>query len=256
MNCEQERALFDHLDTGAWWPGYSAALRDLSLADDGAAAIVAIHGAVVALGGNGAIYSHALRHDASLTLVRTLVVGDVGWTHLYSTSDWCEEDLWIAHALHHAAPVLAHDIAPATARQRTLVEDLAQHGFASALVIPSPSNFGSSRFGVLCIGAAHPGYFESPALGLLRPVARGLAMEVGDWCLRHLRAELIERARISASDLSLLRDEAMGRSSKLIAADLQATKSTVDSRFARLSQRLGVASRRDAVRLGRLYGLI
>lgn len=256
MANHRNQALADRVGSGAWWHGYRAALAHLSMAEDEAAAIRAVQSAVVALGGNGAVHSHAIRHDASLTLVRTLVVGDAAWTRLYATSDWCEEDPWIAHAMHHVAPVPAHQIAPATARQRALVDALARHGFASALIVPSPSNFGSSCFGMLCIGAEHEGYFESPALELLRPVARGLAMEVSDWCMRQRRAELLARARISAADLSLLRDEAMGRSSKLIALDMHAPKSTVDGRFQRLTQRLGVATRRDAVRLLRLYGVI
>jgi hypothetical protein len=256
MANQRNQAPLDRLGSGAWWHGYRAALQHLAMAEDEAAAIRAVQSAVVALGGNGAIYSHAIRHDASLTLVRTLVVGDAAWTRLYANSDWCDEDPWIAHAMHHVSSVPARQIASATARQRELVDALVRHGFASALVVPSPSSFGSSCFGMLCIGAEHEDYFESPALELLRPVARGLAMEVSDWCMRHRRAELLARARISAADLSLLRDEAMGRPSKLIALDLHARKSTIDGRFQRLSQRLGVASRRDAVRLLRLYGVI
>jgi DNA-binding CsgD family transcriptional regulator len=256
MNNQSPGALLERLGTGAWWPAYSAALRQLSLADDEAAAIVAIRDAVVALGGNGAIYSQAIRHDAALTLVRTLVVGDAAWTHLYSTSDWCEADPWIAHASRFAMPALAQEIELTDARQRDIVDALSRHGFASALVVPSPSNFGLSRIGMLCIGAAQNAHFEGPAFALLRPLARGLAMEVSDWCLRRMRAELIRSAQITSQDLSLLRHEVLGHSSKLIAIDLHTTPSTIDSRFHRLSHRLGVATRRDAVRLGRLYGLI
>jgi Autoinducer binding domain len=256
MNNEPQASFHEQLGTGAWWPDYCAALRRLSLADDEAAAIVAIRDAVVALGGNGAIYSHTVRHDASLTRVRTLVVGDAAWTHLYSTSDWCEEDLWIAHAARSSTPALAREIEPTTVRQRDIVDELVRHGFASALIVPTPSAFGRSRIGVLCIGSAHRGHFDDPALALIRPIARGLAMEVSDWCLTRMRTELIERAQISSEDLSLLRYEGLGHSSKLIAIELRSTKSTIDSRFQRLSQRLGVATRRDAVRLGRLYGLL
>lgn len=256
MNNEPHAPFLEQLGAGAWWPRYHAALRQLSLADDEAAAIAAIQDAVSALGGNGAIYSHAIRHDASLTLVRTLMVGDATWTHLCSTSEWYEEDPWLAHAARSSTPALAREIEPTNVRQRDIVDALRRNGFASALVVPTPSNFGRSSIGMLCIGANHYAHFEGPAFAMMKPIARGLAMEVNDWCLRRMRAELIERAQISADDLSLLRHEALGHSSKLIAVDLRSTKSTVDSRFQRLSHRLGVATRRDAVRLGRLYYLL
>lgn len=256
MNNEPHVPFLEQFGAGAWWPRYHAALRQLSLAGDEAAAIAAIQDAVSALGGNGAIYSHAIRHDASLTLVRTLVVGDAAWTHLYSTSEWCEEDPWLEHAARSSTPALACEIQHSNDRQREIVDMLMRHDFASALVVPAPSNFGRSSIGMLCIGATHHAHFEGSAFSMMRPIARGLAMEVSDWCLRRMRAELIERAQISSEDLSLLRHEVLGHSSKLIAVNLHSTKSTIDSRFQRLSHRLGVATRRDAVRLGRLYYLL
>ena len=81
-------------------------------------------------------------------------------------------------------------------------------------------------------------------------------MELSDWWLRQMRTSLIERAQISAGDLDLLRHEAQGHGSKVIGRALCADMAAIDSRFQRLNRRLGVGCRRDAMRLGRLYGLI
>jgi DNA-binding NarL/FixJ family response regulator len=81
-------------------------------------------------------------------------------------------------------------------------------------------------------------------------------MELSDWWLRQMRASLIARAQVSADDLELLRHEAQGHDSRTIGRVLHANTAAIDSRFQRLNRRLGVANRSDAMRLGRLYGLI
>jgi len=77
-----------------------------------------------------------------------------------------------------------------------------------------------------------------------------------EWFQRRARDELIAEAHLTERDLDLLRHESLGHGSKRIAAALDAEPKTIDCRFHRLNARLGVASRRDAVRLCRRYGLI
>jgi DNA-binding CsgD family transcriptional regulator len=244
------------LHSGSWWPAYRDALRQLNDASDDTGVIRALEQAVRSFGASGAVFSHLVRHDASFTVVRTLVACDAPWTHAYTSDAWFDDDVWLQHATQHATTVLASDIAPTTARQATIESTLAAQGFASAIVAPAPSNVGRSRIGVLCVGSAQPGYFDGDALALLRPVVRGLAMELSDWWLRQIRANLMVQAQLTADDLDLLRYEAHGHSSKVIGRMLNADIGAIDSRFQRLSRRLGVAGRRDAMRLGRLYGLI
>ena len=244
------------LHSGSWWPTYRDALRQLNDASDDAGAIRALEQAVRAFGASGAVFSHLVRHDASFSVVWTLVACDAPWTNAYASDAWFDDDVWLQHATQHATTVLASDIAPAPARQATIVRTLAAQGFASAIVAPAPSNVGRSRIGVLCVGSAQAGYFDGDALALLRPVVRGLAMELSDWWLRQIRASLMARAHVTAADLDLLRHEAHGHGSKMIGRILHADAAAIDSRFQRLSRRLGVACRRDAMRLGRLYGLI
>ena len=81
----------------------------------------------------------------------------------------------------------------------------------------------------------------------LLPVYRALALGLTDWFQRRGRDELVRRAHLTDRDLDLLRHELLGHGSK---------PKTIDCRFHRLNVRLGVANRRDAVRLCKRYGLL
>jgi hypothetical protein len=260
MNCStalfERPSLPDLLHSGAWWPGYCDALRHLNQARDDGGAIRALQQVTRVFGASGAMFNHFIRHDASLTVLRTLVACDAPWTSAYAAEGWFDDDPWLQHAAQCATTVLASDIKPASERQQAIADTLAAHGFASAIVVPAPSNVGRSRIGALCIGSAQAGYFEGAALPILRPVVRGLAMELSDWWLLQMRTGLVARAEVTADDLELLKHEAQGHTSKTIARCLHTEIAAIDSRFQRLNRRLGVACRRDAMRLGRLYGLI
>ena len=67
---------------------------------------------------------------------------------------------------------------------------------------------------------------------------------------------MMARVKITNDDLTLLRHEQQGHSSKSIAAALNTLPRTIDCRFQRLTSRLGMANRRTAVRFAELYGLI
>ena len=109
---------------------------------------------------------------------------------------------------------------------------------------------------MLALGSATPGFFEDEGYSILRVLARALAMELHAWLARSILRDLIDRARITADDITLLRHEAAGHSSKVIAAAMNTEAKTIDCRFQRVSSKLGAPNRRAAVRLARLYGLL
>ena len=74
--------------------------------------------------------------------------------------------------------------------------------------------------------------------------------------MARIRRELLVRARITPSDLELLRHEYHGHSSKHIAAVLQVSPSSINSRFQRMNTKLGVPNRRTAARLAAECGLL
>ena len=81
-------------------------------------------------------------------------------------------------------------------------------------------------------------------------------MELHEWWLARIRRELIVKARVTPADLMLLRYEHEGQSSKRIAAALDVSTSSVNSRFQRMIAKLGVPNRKMAARLAAECGLI
>jgi DNA-binding CsgD family transcriptional regulator len=124
----------------------------------------------------------------------------------------------------------------------------------AAWLIPAPSPQDSDALGLLILAGDDEQRLE--LTHRLLPVYRALALALCDWFQRRGREELVQRAHLTERDLDLLRRESVGQGSKRIAAALQTEPKTIDCRFHRLNVRLGVASRRDAVRLCRRYGLL
>jgi Autoinducer binding domain/Bacterial regulatory proteins, luxR family len=225
-------------------------------AEDDAEVIGLMQRAAWAMGADAAVFTAFTHDDAIFTSYRSLHACDPAWPSLYASQRWAGEDPWLDYARRHSAPTLATQVAVHEERQRTIVEAAAVHGFASAVIVPAPSPHGPSQVGVLCVGSNTAGHFEARGFASIRPLLRGLAMELHDWCHRRMRSELSARAHLTDDDLHLLRQEAAGHGSKEIAQALHTRPITIDCRFQRLNNRLGVATRRDAVRLARLYELI
>ena len=208
------------------------------------------------LGGDAAVFMSFVQDDATLASYRSLVACDPAWSTEYAQGQWFEHDPWLRHAMHDAEPVRSSELVLLSELEEAFVAAASQAGFASAVVAPAPSTHGSARVGVLVLGSAKPGFFESDSYPTLRVLARALSMELHAWLGRSILRELVARSRITAEDIALLRHEAAGHGSKLIAAALNTEPKTIDCRFQRVSSKLGAANRRAAVRLARLYGLI
>ena len=128
--------------------------------------------------------------------------------------------------------------------------------FAAPVLVPVHTGSSHSRVSLLCLGSWQAGQYESIPFGRFKLGARVLAFELHEWWLARLRTELMARARITEGDLELLRHQSLGHSSKRIAAELQVSRSSINSRFQRMNSRLGVANRRIAARLAAECGLI
>jgi DNA-binding CsgD family transcriptional regulator len=208
------------------------------------------------LGADVAAFGSFVRDDGSHESYRFLLACDPVWCHEYERHGWYSNDPWLAYALQHSEPVRSHEIPVATAQQRRVVGLAAEYGFASAVVVPAPLSGGLSRLGVLCLGSRHAGYFDDDGYPLLKVAARSLAMELNEWWIAQVKGELILSARISADDLELLRHERRNESTKQIAAVLGTSANSVNSRFQRLNEKLGVPNRHAAAVLAAEYGLI
>lgn len=153
------------------------------------------------------------------------------------------------------APVRAHELL-VHPWEEDFVQAASRLGFASAVIVPAPTNFGAARVGVLVLGSNDPARFDSENLQLVQIVARALAMELHECLLGIARKDLLERSRITPDQIELLLHEAAGHSSKKIAAELGINPKAVDRRFQRLCEKLDAPDRRIAVRVARLYNLI
>lgn len=211
---------------------------------------------VRALGADIAVFVSFIRDNADLSACRFMLVCEPDWCRRYLDADCFAHDPWLAYAAHHSEPIPASSLPVLGAEGRRVIALAQQNGFASAALVPAHSGAGHSRISLLCLGSTRPGFFEGEGFGRFRLGARLIAAELHDWWLARIRRELIVKARITPADLELLRHEHQGHSSKRIAAELQVSKSSVNSRFQRMNMKLGVPNRRLATRLAVECGLL
>lgn len=208
-----------------------------------------------AMGAESGVFVSAVTDDAVRTSIRSLLACDPQWSIEYSRQGWHNRDPWIRHAIEsdmpiHSSELLVHPW------EEGFVQTSSSFGFRSALVVPAPSCFGAARVGVLVLGCSSPDRFEDASFPLTRILARALAMELHDWVLASARDDLLEKSKITQDQIDLLRHEAAGLSSKMIAAELGITPKAVDRRFERLCMKLDAPDRQTAVRIARLYDLL
>lgn len=223
---------------------------------DQADAVALLKEASDALGAASAAFASFIRDDPSRESYRFLLACDPVWCGEYERRAWYANDPWLNYALNHSEPVCASEIPVVTQEQRSVVELAERFGFRSAVIVPAPSSGGLTRVGVLCLGSSIPGFFEADGFISLKVLARSLAMELHEWWIGQIKRELIAHARITPEDLMLLRHERLGHSTKRIAAELNTSPGSIDSRFQRLNAKLGVPNRKAAANVAAEYGVI
>lgn len=239
---------------------YAARVTDIALrlarATEQSTVHALLHEGTAALGAECAVFLSFVRDSADVSACRFMLACDPEWCRRYLALGLIAHDLWLAYAAHHSVPILASALNATEPRHQQAIDLAVQHGFVSAVLVPAHSGAGHSRISLLCLGCSTPGFFADEGFGSFRVHARVLAMELHEWWLARIRRELIVKSHITPSDLILLRHEFQGHSSKRIAAELHVTTSSINSRFQRMNNRLGVANRRMAARLAIECGLI
>jgi DNA-binding CsgD family transcriptional regulator len=234
----------------------NAVIERIGAAHDQATVLGLLRTSASALGAENAVFVSFVRESTDISTCRFMLACEPGWCQRYLDADCLAHDPWLAYAAHHGEPVIASSLRAIDLEARRVIDLASQNGFASAVLVPVHSGAGHSRISLLCLGSSQPGYFEGEGYGRLRLGARLLAAELHDWWMARIRRELIVKARISAADLELLRHEYHGHSSKRIAAALQVSTSSINSRFQRMNTKLGVPNRRAAVKLVAECGLL
>jgi len=239
---------------------YTARIADvaerITAAQDQATALSLLRQGVKALGAESAVFVSFIRDNADLSACRFMLVCEPDWCRRYLEAGCFAHDPWLAYAAHHSEPIAASSLPVLDPEGQRVIALAMQNGFASAALVPAHSGAGHSRISLLCLGSSTPGYFEGEGFGRFRLGARLISAEMHEWWLSRIRRELIVKARITQADLELLRHEHQGHSSKRIAAELQVSKSSINSRFQRMNMKLGVPNRRLAARLAVECGLL
>ncbi|MCU0920215.1 MAG: autoinducer binding domain-containing protein, partial [Burkholderiaceae bacterium] len=162
----------------------------------------------------------ALGADSAVSSCRFMLACDPAWCRQYLDAGLITGDPWLAYASHHSEPLVASNLMVSEPERLRAIELATRNGFASAVLVPVHSGSSHSRVSLLCLGSWQAGQYESIPFGRFKLGARVLAFELHEWWLARLRTELMARARITESDLELLRHQCLGHSSKRIAAEL------------------------------------
>jgi DNA-binding CsgD family transcriptional regulator len=256
ITTDEHRSLADLTSRLGYFERASEVIQCIPAATDEVDAVALLKEASERMGAGAAAFASFVRDDSSHESYRFLLACDPMWCFEYERRAWYANDPWLGYALNHSEPTRASEIAIGSEQQRAVVNLAEDFGFRSAVIIPAPSGGGLSRVGVLCLGSSEPEFFEGGGFIGLKLVARSLAMELHEWWIGKIKRELIVGARITAEDLILLKRERLGQSTKMIAAALNTSPSSVDSRFQRINAKLGVPNRKAAANLAAEYGLI
>lgn len=181
---------------------------------------------------------------------------DPSWWHRYRSACSLQTHPWLVYASRHSASVLATQLSALAQEQQQAIDIAAAAGFASAALFPVHSGRSDDRVSVLCLGHSVAGYFEDLTFAKLQVGARSLAMELHDWWAKREKQQLAQRTHLSDVEVRLLERHCAGLSSKQIALELQVSRESINSRFQRITSKLGVRNRRAAARIAIECGLI
>lgn len=219
---------------------------------DEVSAIAALELAARVGGADAALFVWVVPEDDGHCWYRSIAALDHEWGASALRRLHARPCNWLGHAARSSEPLLVResivecDEADAGSTHRTGCR-------RAAWLIPAPSPQDSDVLGLLILAGQDEHRLD--VASQLLPLYRALALSLADWFQRRGREELVRRAHLTDRDLDLLRREALGHGSKRIASALHAEPKTIDCRFHRLNVRMGVANRRDAVRLCKRYGL-
>jgi len=235
---------------------FSALAERIADAPEPCSALELLHQCVAVLGAEQGFLISFVRDSIDTAACRLMVACDPVWCQHYLEKDCLQHDPWLLYATRHSEPVVASCLPVGPPSGQAVVNLARAHGFASAAIFPAHSGAGLSRISVLVLGSSQPGYFEADGFARLRVGARTLAAEFHDWWLKRIRREFLLRSKFTADDLDLLRRQQLGHTSKKMAIDLGMTHQSINSRYQRMNQRVGVLNRRSALTLAQECGLL
>lgn len=177
------------------------------------------------------------------------------WCYLYNQNKWYAIDPFIEYALENTSPVLASDIVLSSAGQQRMMAEAAEYGFRSGIVVPAHSS-AAVRIGILYLGTSEGPERARESLLKHRNLMRAFGLELLEWWDVKLRDSSLESLDLDDLDLDLLAKAQERATAEEAARELGVTLSRVKSRYERLTRKLDVSKKRDAVEKAVALGLI
>ena len=186
---------------------------------------------------------------------RYLVGCELDWCFLYNQNKWYAIDPFIDYALNNTSPVLASDIPLNTPGQEHLMAEAAAHGFRSGIVVPAHSR-SAIRIGILYLGTSEGPERAHESFHKHRNLMRAFALEMLEWWDEKLHVSGLEDLDLDDLDVDLLTKAQEHATAEEAARELGITLSRVRARYERMTAKLGVQNKRNAVEKAIALGLI
>lgn len=186
---------------------------------------------------------------------RYLVGCELDWCFLYNQNKWYATDPFIDYALNNTGPVLASDIPLKTPGQARLMAEAAEHGFRSGIVVPAHSR-SAIRIGILYLGTSEGPARAHESFHKHRSLMRAFALELLEWWDAKLREFGLDDFDLDELDVDLLTKALEHATAEEAARELGFTLSRVRARYERITRKLGVENKRNAVEKAVALGLI
>ena len=186
---------------------------------------------------------------------RYLLGCDPGLCYRYFQNKWYAIDPFIDYALRNTSPVLTADVPNKSAGQKRMRQDAETNGFRNGIAVPAHGS-SSSLVGVLYFGTDAGPDHARRSLGKHRNLMRALALELLEWWNARLCANGMMEFNLDRIDIDLLCMAREQATTNDAAAKLGLTTFCAKKRYATLTRRLGVPSKRHAVEKAVEIGLI
>ncbi len=232
-------------------------IQAISTADTEAEVLDLLFSVRDSLGVEQAVFASFIRDDDSHESFRVMSAASAQWCLNYRDEDeWFSNDAWLLHASTRSEPAVDSEITYRNKGQVAKRDIAIRNGAKSSLIVPAPSSAGLSRLGILVLGSNQEDFFRGCNFVAYKALCRSLAMELGEWWIKHIRRELLDEYRVTDEELELLRRERLGHPTKQIATDLGITEASVNNRFQRLNAKFDTPNRRATANQAAEYGMI
>jgi DNA-binding CsgD family transcriptional regulator len=234
----------------------SDVIRQIRVADERSQVLELLHTTTRHLGVDISAFSSFTASEAARPSYRVLLACDQRWAIEYEKAKGPAHDPWLAYARAQSEPIRSSQIALSNSAEREIADLYVAFGFVSAVIVPTPPSRCSTRLGALFLGASKTDYFDSEGYDNLTVVARSVAMELNEWFVASIRAEVQAAVHLTDADLRLLSLVHAGHPTKEIARRLNRSPQSINSRLQRINAKLGVKRRKSAEKIATENDLI